>query len=88
MNVPSDPSMLIAGKKDATYTVLVSDLERKIVPGATTEQRIRQMIESAKEGVYSDFQSPYAIPKLLLMSHLSELGFEDLVGHVIAGNYD
>lgn len=46
------------------------------------------MIERAREGYYSDFDSPLASPSVQLVKDLTEIGAESLVKLAMKGDFD
>ena len=75
---------------DGTSTILVADLEAKLVDttDAAKSALIREIIARARRYEYDDFKSLHMAPKLLLKGHLENAGLPDLVRKVIQGVYD
>lgn len=71
-----------------TTTLLIVDLEE--AKGKTPElaNGIDKIIALAKNGVFHDFISNEGMPKILLATHLKELGLKDLMEKTIDGDYD
>jgi hypothetical protein len=62
-----------------------------------TKQRLAQRLESlgahglaehARKGLYSDFESEVATPKVLLLADLRVLGLHEMVHEVMNGEWD
>lgn len=67
-----------------TDVELVAELEKRNLNG-----RYDEIINNAITGVYHDFKSDEAAPKILLVSHLSEFAeLEDVTEDVQNGVYD
>lgn len=49
---------------------------------------INKMIQKAKDGYYSDYDSPIATPCIQLVMDLRSLGIEDIAKRAIEGEFD
>ena len=49
---------------------------------------LHDMAYNARQGLYSDFESPYATPKIELVKQLKDKARFDLVPYVTSGEYD
>ncbi len=67
----------------ATTDVLVRLLLQKPV----SHERDR-IITYASQGMYHDFRSQLPCPKMTLVEHLREAGFEDLALDTMSGKFD
>lgn len=47
-----------------------------------------QLIQRALKGIYHDFETPHATPKINLVCELRDAGFEDLAKMTIDGEFD
>ncbi len=47
-----------------------------------------QLIQRALKGMYHDFETPHATPKMMLVNELRAAGFDDLAKMTIAGDFD
>lgn len=66
-----------------TKTILIEDLLTKPQTPARDE-----LIVLARRGVYHDFETTIATPKMQLRRDLLAAGFEDLANKVVEGYYD
>lgn len=55
---------------------------------ALEEAGLEMMARDARTGLYSDFESPLAFPKIALVRNLLNHGKHDLVNRVKAGEFD
>jgi hypothetical protein len=67
----------------STKKELVDDLRKK--PWSLKREYV---LKRALKGVYHDFDTELATPKLQLVADLRQAGFEDLADRTIAGEYD
>lgn len=65
------------------YKAFMSDLSSK-----PDGERQKKIMANATKGLYSDFRSEEASPKMLLRKHLVEAGFQDMAKKVVEGLYD
>lgn len=77
---------------DKTSTLLVEDLEDCLKRIKSNDENIlkdiKTIIENAKKMLYDDFISENATPKMLLMSHLENVGLNKIKKNVMDGKYD
>jgi hypothetical protein len=66
-------------------TLLIADLEEANVNNI---EGINSLIAEAKSGLFHDFQTTEATPKILLISRLKKLGLETIAKYAMEGKYD
>ena len=78
-----------------TKIELVKELENIVSQreaiGVTDNSKIKVIIEKAKKGVYHDFETPLATPKVQLVSDLKEVKLkltDDIAQRVVHGEFD
>ncbi len=78
-----------------TKTELVAELEKIVSQreaiGVTDNSKIKAIISKAKQGVYHDFETPLATPKVQLVSDLKEIKLklmDDIAERVVHGEFD
>lgn len=52
------------------------------------DPKLAKMIERARDGFYSDYESPLALPELTLVRDLAAAGHPDLARRAQAGEFD
>jgi hypothetical protein len=63
---------------------LVRDLLERCPPGPDRDR----LVYRASAGIFDDFASPHALPKMELVSQLNGAGFHDLAADARNGRYD
>ena len=66
----------------------LEEVQKQGIPGSLTWNRIGMMAKKAKEGYYSDYDSPLATPCIQLVKDLEALGLTELSARARDGEFD
>ena len=66
----------------------LEEVQKQGIPGSLTWNRIGIMTKKAKEGYYSDYDSPLATPCIQLVKDLDSLGLTELADRAKEGEFD
>ena len=66
----------------------LEEVQKQEIPGSLTWNRIGMMAKKAKEGYYSDYDSPLTTPCIQLVKDLDALGLTELSAKARDGEFD